>query len=153
MTAGPPLARQAASGRAGVLALTLLDGHDTVSFDDVTHLIASDATGQFGLLPDHADFITVLEPGLFRFRRVAAPAWAYAAGLGGLLACRRSRSGTTVQIVSGRFLFSDEPETLQARLDALLAREHALRLSTRESQTQLELALVKRLQQLSQSRP
>lgn len=132
--------------------LSLLDGHRTVSFADVTSLGAADASGEFGIQPGHADFITVIEPGLLRYRRVSAPDWSYAASVGGLLACERSTSATSVRIVSGRFLFGDEPEALLANLDALLTQEHALRVSTRESRMRLDLALVKRLQQLAENR-
>jgi len=95
----------------------------------------------------------VLEPGLFRYCRSAARTWAFAAGFGGLLACERSSGATVVRIASGRFLFDDQPEALQASMEALIAREHSLLLSARESQARLDLALVKRMQALAETRP
>lgn len=142
----------AARPDTAVFALALLDGHRAVSFEDVTSLMASDATGQFGIWPGHADFVTVIEPGLFRYRRLSGSDWTYAASLGGLLACERSAIATAVRIVSGRFLFGDQPEALQSELDDLLTREHALRVSTREGRMRLDLALVRRLQQLAENR-
>jgi hypothetical protein len=88
----------------------------------------------------------------FRYRRISARAWTYAAGFGGLLACERLSAATIVRIVSGRFLFDDQPEALQSGLEALLAREHSLLLSARESQARLGLALVKRMQALAETR-
>lgn len=151
MSATRTTTTEAAALRRAVLTMTLLEGHRTVAFDDVISLVASDATGQFGIAPGHADFVTVVEPGMFRYRRASTRDWTYAAGLGGLFACERAAAGTVVRIVSGRFLFGDQPEALQAQLDALLEREHALLLSTRESRTQLDLALVRRLQQLAKN--
>jgi hypothetical protein len=56
-----------------------------------------------------------------------------------------------VHIVSTRILHGGEPEVLKSRLDELLQREGSLRVSTRESQLRMDLALHKRLQQLAQT--
>lgn len=137
---------------AAVLTLAMLDGRSLSRIDDAVSVVAGDASGQFGLLPGHAPLVTVLEPGLFRYRRLGAPGWTYGACAGGLLACRRAaRGGTEVRIVSRRFLQSAEPERLQQELARLLTEESALRLSTRESREELDLALYRRMQDLAES--
>ena len=139
---------------AATLALTLLDGRSRERIEDVSHVVAADASGQFGLLPGHEPLVTVLEPGLFRYQRGGQQEWSYAACAGGLLAVSRAaQGGTEVCLVSRRFLRGDTPEALQSRLDELLERETQLRLSTRESREQLDLAFYRRMQQLAQARP
>ena len=135
------------------LTLKLLDGTRIDRIDDVTSIVAADATGQFGLQPGHAEFVTVLEPGLFRYRTASEPAWVFGACVGGLLSCVPAAGRTDVCIVSGRILHGGEPEVLQSRLDEMLRREGSLRVSTRESEVRLDLALYKRLQLLTQARP
>lgn len=139
---------------AAALTLILLDGKSSVRMDDVTSIVAADASGQFGLLPGHLALVTVLEPGLFRYCRSQHSAWAFGACVGGLLMCEKAADhGTQVRVVSRRFLQGDEPEALQTQLDELLERESVLRLSTRESREQLDLALYRRMQQLSETQP
>ncbi|HYA76688.1 MAG TPA: F0F1 ATP synthase subunit epsilon [Burkholderiaceae bacterium] len=136
---------------AATLTLRLLDGTSCVDVEDVTSLIAADASGEFGLLPGHAPLVTVLEPGLFRYRTTLHDDWLYGACAGGLLSCLRPpERKTQVCIVSRRFLRGEEPEALQSQLDALLEREGMLRLSTRASRERLDLAFYKRLQELAQ---
>jgi len=136
------------------LALTLLDGTSSLRIDEVTSIVAADASGEFGLLPGHAELVTVLEPGLFRYRTAQQAAWSFGACVGGLLSCTLTPGrGTQVSIVSRRFLRGEEPEVLQTQLDDLLEREGMLRLSTRESREQLDLAFYKRMQQLAQTQP
>lgn len=134
-----------------LLSLTLLDGARSERIGEVTSVVAGDASGQFGVQAGHAEFVTMLEPGIFRYRTRRVPAWTFMAGAGGLLSC--TERGTEVRIVSSRFLRGATPEALQAALDALLAREGRLRLSTRASQLRLVLAFHRMLQQLAQAPP
>lgn len=134
------------------LSLILLDGTSSTRVENVTSVVAADASGQFGLLPGHDALVTVLEPGLFRYRQAYKTHWSYGACVGGLLSCSRTLDRTTqVRIVSRRFLHGDQPEVLQTRLDELLQREGMLRVSTRESRERLDLAFYKRMQQFSQT--
>ena len=43
--------------------------------DDVVSVRAEDASGSFGILPGHADLITVLTPSVVAWRHVGRPAW------------------------------------------------------------------------------
>lgn len=132
------------------ITLTLLDGRSSTRIEQVTSLVAQDASGQFGILPGHVALVTVLEPGLFRYRTGTDQTWSYGASAGGLLHCVPDGGTTQVRIVSRRFLLGDEPETLQAQLDDMLANERTLRLSTRDNVGQLDQAFYKRMQQLAQ---
>ena len=137
---------------AATITLHLLDGTSRTGIDEIVSLVAVDASGEFGLLPGHAALITVLEPGLIRYRLARQNGWSYAACVGGMLSCSFPRDRVTpVCIVSRRFLRGEEPEALQTMLDELLEREGELRLSTRESRERLDLAFYKRMQQLSQT--
>jgi len=133
-------------------ALILLDGTTAVRVDGVTSLVAADDSGQFGIQPGHAPLVSVLEPGLFRYR-VRPQEWTYAACAGGLLRCSRNGGATQVQIVSRRFVRDEQPLRLQARLDALLAAEATLRVSTRDSRDRIEQALQDRLRRLAEQTP
>ncbi len=133
--------------------LTMLDGHQSVDIDSTTSLIAVDASGAFGIQSGHVDLLTVLEPGLFRYRTLQTPTWSYGASLGGMLRCQTEHARTVVRIVSGRFLFGPDPASLQAALEQLLEQESRLRISTRESHLQLDLVLYKRMQELARQAP
>ena len=130
--------------------LTLLDGSSVHRIDQVSSLVAQDASGQFGLLPGHVALVTVLEPGLFRYKVGEDETWVYGASAGGVLHCEPQVQATEVRVVSRRFLWGDEPEALQERLNALLSKESTLRVSTRDSIAQLDQAFYKRMQRLSE---
>ena len=134
------------------LSLMLLDGREATRIDGVASLVAGDASGQFGLQPGHEALVTVLEPGLFRYRLVGSETWTWCACAGGMLSCRHEGGAAIVRVVSRRFLRGADAEALQSQLDALLQREHGMRVSTRESRDQLELAFYKRMQQLAQEK-
>lgn len=125
-------------------ALNLLDGRSVHRIDGVTSLVASDAFGAFGVLAGHEPLVTVLEPGLLRWRRAAPGGWTFAACAGGLLRCA---GGGEVTVVSSRFVQGADLDALQQALGVLVERETTLRVSSRESQERLDTALVKRLQE------
>ena len=135
---------------ARTMTLLLLDGRTATELPTVSSLIAQDASGQFGILPGHADLVTVLEPGLFRYRTGSDPTWAYGASAGGLLRCEPEADCTRVSLVSRRFLLGSDPEDLQAQVDALLAHEASLRMSTRDNVAQLDQSMYQRMQRLAQ---
>lgn len=132
------------------LRLDLLDGRRIRQIDGVVSLIAADASGQFGVLPGHRPLVTVLAPGLLRYRVAgAAPDdWRWAATVGDTLRC----ADGCIAIVSRRILGDDTsaPEALQTELDAVLHEEQTWRESARTSQGRIETALYQRLQQLAE---
>ena len=64
--------------------LVLRGAGRTERIEGVTSFIGEDASGSFGILPDHTRFMTVLNFGLARFRRKGGP-WQYLALPGALL--------------------------------------------------------------------
>jgi F-type H+-transporting ATPase subunit epsilon len=136
------------------LTLMLLDGSRMQRIERVASLVAADASGQFGVLAGHAEFVTLLEPGLWRYRIEGEASWHHAAGAGGLLHCMpRAAGATDVRIVSARLLQAgagETPEALERQLDALLEHEALLRLSARASQLRVDTALYRRLQELAE---
>jgi F-type H+-transporting ATPase subunit epsilon len=138
---------------SGGMILLLLDGERTLRIDDAASLVAADASGQFGIRPGHMPLVTVLEPGLWRYRATGQDRWTFGAGVGGLLSCLREGDRTVVRIVSRRLLLDAEPAALQRQLQSLREREGRLLISVRQNQQQLDLALAKRLQQLAQEPP
>lgn len=136
-----------------VFSLLLLDGLAVRRIDDATSLVAADASGQFGILPGHEPLVTVLEAGLFRYRRASLPDWTHGACVGGALRCARVAGRTEVSIVSARILQDAEPEALQTRLEQALQRESIWRVSTRESRQRIDTALWRRLKRLGQEEP
>jgi len=49
--------------------LRVLTPHRELCNEPALEVIAEGALGQFGVLPDHIDFLTLLEPGLLKLRR------------------------------------------------------------------------------------
>jgi F-type H+-transporting ATPase subunit epsilon len=54
---------------ADTLTLHLLTPQRQIVDEPVLEVVAEGALGQFGVLPDHAAYVTLLEPGLLKFRR------------------------------------------------------------------------------------
>ncbi len=101
--------------------------------DDVVSVRAEDASGSFGILPGHADLITVLLPSVV--------AWRHANGQRGWCAVRRGvlsvRGGHEVAIATRQAQLGDDLAALE---HAVLARYRAeLDAEARARHRQLEL--------------
>ncbi|EIE48996.1 ATP synthase F0F1 subunit epsilon [Salipiger aestuarii] len=112
-----------------------------VSDTAVRSIRAEDASGGFGLLPGHADFLTVLGASVLRWRGAGSD-WHYCALRGGVL---QMRGGTTVDVacreaVPGRDLASLEVLVQQAIEDELDAARQA-----RAEQTRLHTTAIRSL--------
>ena len=88
-----------------------------VDSGDVVSLRAQDATGSFGVLPGHADFLTVLVPCVLRWRTIGGVRRYCAVG-GGVL---RIVDGKEITIACRQAELGDALETLEAQARA--ARE------------------------------
>jgi F-type H+-transporting ATPase subunit epsilon len=128
------------------LTVSLLDGHRERRIDGVVSLVAADDSGQFGLLPGHEPLVTAIDAGLIRCRR-ADGSTRHLACTGGVFSCR----GDEVQIVSARFLMGEREDELSAQLEQLLDEEQAEHLASRQSRTEVERALLKRLREWSEA--
>ena len=117
------------------LQLTSL-GDFVQRFDAVVSLRAEDASGSFGVLPGHADLLTVLELGVVSWRE-ASGRQRHAAVRGGML---RVSGGQQVQIATREAILSDDLEQLESTVLARFrAREEAERTAhSREQQLELQ---------------
>lgn len=80
---------------------------------DVLSLRAEDASGCFGLLPGHVDFLTVLTPSVLRWQHVGG-AQGFCAVRGGVL----SLSGRELRIACREGVIGDHLDVLEARIHA-----------------------------------
>jgi len=113
-----------------------------VDADDVAHIRAEDETGAFGILPGHADFITVLSISVITWRDKAGVEH-HVAVRGGVLTVR---DGDLVEVAT-REAVGDE--TLQQLGETVLTRfraEQAADAEARTSTTRLHLAAMRQIQ-------
>ena len=108
---------------------------------DVVSLVAEDDSGSFGLLPGHADFVTVLSPSVVSWRR--------ADGRMGHCAVRRGvlsiEKGQSLSIATREAVMSESIEKLEsdviARFEASAEQERAARLEA----TALRMKAIRRI--------
>ena len=86
--------------------------------EGVHSFVAEDASGSFGLLPGHARFMTVLEPGLARFRTDNG-AWQYIALPGAVL----NLAADQLVLATRYYVRGDDYARITRLLDEALARE------------------------------
>lgn len=115
--------------------------------DDVTSFVGADASGSFGLLAGHADFMTVLSAGLARFRRAAGD-WTYLACPGALL----HFTGGELQLATRRYLCGADYARLSSLLTSQFGMEEAALRAVKDNFARLEQDLYRRLKQLEGER-
>jgi len=107
-----------------------------LSEEGVASLRGEDESGGFGILPGHADFVTVIDAGVLRWRGEGGP-WRYCAVLGGVFTVT---DGRDVRVACREAVPGDDLATLEARAAAARhdridesrrARSHAARLHAR----------------------
>lgn len=104
-----------------VLSLTVATPLQIVLSDDaVLSLRAEDASGDFGIRPGHADFLTVIDAGVMRWLGSAGH-WRYCALRGGVFSVT---GGSQVRVACREAIVSDDLTSLQARVAT--ARAEAL---------------------------
>jgi F-type H+-transporting ATPase subunit epsilon len=128
------------------ITVSLLDGRSERLLEDIASLVATDDSGQFGILPGHEPLVTAVAAGLIRCRR-ANGGIHHLACTGGVLLCRDDQ----VRIVSARFLIGERDEELTAQLDQMLSGEEAEQAIGRQSRAQVDRALLKRLREWSEA--
>lgn len=116
---------------------------------DVAALRAEDASGSFGILPGHADFVTALDASVVRWRCADGRA-RYAAVQGGVLVVE---GGHQVRIACREGVLGDDLATLQALVQA--AREAQADADRRErvEQARLHMQVVRQLLRYLQPQP
>lgn len=112
--------------------------------DDVSHVRAEDETGAFGILPGHADFVTVLP--------VSVVSWRLVSGREGFVLLRRGvmtvRDGDHVEIATrGGYLHDELPELGASVWDELRQADEAEDVS-RTVDARLHLATMRQVERV-----
>lgn len=152
MTAPPTFAPGAA------LTLTVTTPLRIVIADQTVAAIrAEDASGSFGILPGHADFLTVIDAGVLRWRDLASDhdkdyrqpgpddgRWQFAALRGGVMTVT---GGRTVAIACREAILGDDLASLQARVAQTRAAQTDSARHARSHDAQLHSRAMRRLMQ------
>ena len=112
-----------------------------IDADDVRSLRAEDESGAFGVLPGHADLLTVLPPSVVRWTRDGKPT-RYCALSGGVLTIT---GGDHVAIACRRGAIGDDLEMLEADVAAERAAEIDADRRAKVEQTRLHARAVRQL--------
>jgi F-type H+-transporting ATPase subunit epsilon len=107
----------------------------------IVALRAEDESGSFGILPGHADFLTVLTPSVMRWR-AADKAESFCAVEEGIL---RVSEGSKVNIACRNGVLGDSLADLEARIDAARAQRVDSGRKARVEQTRLHAQAVRQL--------
>ena len=109
--------------------------------DDVRSLRAEDDSGAFGVLPGHADLLTVLPPSVVRWTK-GDGATRYCALSGGVL---RVAGGKRVAIACRRGAVGDDLPALKVEIEALRSAELDADRRARVEQTRLHARALRQL--------
>jgi len=113
-----------------------------VEADSVRHVRAEDETGAFGILPHHADFLTVLVISVITWRD-GTGAEHYVAVPGGVLMVR---DGETVEVATRQAVAGDDLDTLQNEVLTRFRDEAQAEEESRISASRLHLAAIRQIQ-------
>lgn len=109
--------------------------------DDVAHLRAEDETGAFGILPGHADFLTVLPLSVVSWRD-GRGAEHHLAVRGGMLAVR---DGDAITIATREAVADDDLHRLETHVLAAFRRRAEEELTARSDAQRLYLAAIRQI--------
>jgi F-type H+-transporting ATPase subunit epsilon len=112
-----------------------------VRSDNVAAVQAEDQSGSFGILPGHADLLTVLVPSVLRWRMVDG-ATAFCAVHGGVFTVA---SGCEVAVACREGVVGDSLEELEEKVRALRAQELEGERKARIEQLRLHALAVRQL--------
>ena len=127
---------------SGLLCLSIATPLDIVlSETGIASLRGEDASGDFGILPGHEDFVTVIDAGVLRWRGVSGP-WRYCVVRGGVFAVSEGRE---VHVACRDAVTGDDLATLQAQVArSRLERDEASR-RARTHSARLHARAIRRL--------
>lgn len=109
--------------------------------DDVDHLRAEDASGAFGILPRHADFLTVLDTSVVSWRR-AGGAEAHCAVRGGILTVS---GGARIAIATREAVLGDDLVQLESEVLEAFRRKAGEEEAARAGSARLQLTAMRRI--------
>jgi F-type H+-transporting ATPase subunit epsilon len=112
-----------------------------VDSDEVASLRAEDASGSFGILPSHADLLTMLTPSVVRWRTVAGHT-GFCAVKGGVLTVSQ---GHRVAIACREGIVDDSLQTLEERVRVVRAEQVEADRRAHVAQVQLHVRAVRQL--------
>ncbi len=111
-----------------------------VQAGDIRSLRAEDASGSFGLLPGHVDFLTVLRPTVVRWKHADGRA-GFCAVEGGVLCLRGGR----IELACRHGVLGDDLPQLQERVIAAREQQRDLARRARVEHLQLHTRAVRQL--------
>ena len=111
-----------------------------LSVEGVTSIRCEDETGGFGILPGHADFLTVLDAGVLRWQLDGQ--WHFAALRGGVVTVER---GSQVVIACREVVFGDDLETLEAKVVQARAAQADAARHARMTDTRLHARAIRQM--------
>lgn len=112
-----------------------------VDADDVAHVRAEDRTGAFGILPRHADFLTVLDVSVITWRNGGGKEH-YVAIRGGVLEVRQ---GDTIAVASREAVPGDDLVRLESEVLTRFRRQIADERTARVDAERLYLAAIRQI--------
>lgn len=112
-----------------------------IDTDGVAHLRAEDATGAFGILPGHADFLTALTPSVIGWRDGQGAAH-YVAVRAGML---RVHGGDTIAVATREAVPGEDLRQLEADVISRFRRGAAEEAAARIDAQRLYLAAIRRI--------
>ena len=112
--------------------------------DSVSSFVGRDASGSFGILAAHENFMTTLPAGMARFY-LPESGWQYLAQPGSVLLFEQGR----LYLSTTQFIISDESEKLVNLMESLWQRLEHQKRAARQSQLQIEQALTRKLWEMS----
>ncbi|HID49266.1 MAG TPA: F0F1 ATP synthase subunit epsilon [Chromatiales bacterium] len=110
-------------------------------FDDVVSFVGEDDSGSFGLLANHARFMTALVFGLARLRRAGADDWLFLAVPGALLYFVDNQ----LTINTRQYLLDTDFRRISKHLQQELVEEETRLHDMKESLRHMEEAMIRRL--------
>lgn len=112
--------------------------------DEVQHVRAEDETGAFGIMPHHADFLTLLAISVVSWRDTEG-AEHHVAVRGGVLSVQ---NGSLVQIATKEVVREDDLSRLQDRVLDRFREADAEEEEARAAATRLHIATIRRIQRV-----
>ena len=120
--------------------LNIFDATHEQRITGVTSFIGEDASGSFGIMPNHARFMTTLVFGLARFR-LGTEDWQYLALPGAVVYFNNNE----LTISTRHFLIDTDLQRISILLEQQLITEEENLRATRESLHRMEQAMLKRM--------
>jgi F-type H+-transporting ATPase subunit epsilon len=109
----------------------------------VTYLRLKDASGYFGIMKNHADFLTIIEPSLGFYRGINEKEFFIALD-GGILTIKSGR----VTINTREIFESEDPEKLSRIIDETIVKRRESEASFRNILSGIEDAFIKKTMEL-----